>query len=438
MDSLNNLTLINARLVTMTPGVSGYQTSQPKTVTVHAGKIVSISESSEKSHDNDTEHPVYDCKNNIVTPGLIDCHTHVVFAGNRANEFEMRLNGTPYTEIAKQGGGILATVNATREATVEQLIELAIPRINGLARTGVTSVEIKSGYGLTVQDEIKMLRAAKALEQHCAIKIETTLLAAHTIPPEFKDKADQYIDLICNELIPLVAQEQLASSVDVFCESIGFNLAQTERVFQAATQHGLKVKGHTEQLSNLGGSALTAHYNGLSVDHIEYLDAEGVIALSNSNTIATLLPGAFYFLRETQLPPIDLLRQHQVPMAIATDFNPGTSPFADITMMLNMACTLFGLTPEESLRGVTCHAAAALGHQTTRGQIEIGFDADFAVWDIPHPADLSYQVGVPRLIERIMDGRPCGSDHCTVDNQPLIPNEKIDKDSARRKTGGGK
>ncbi|MEZ9229856.1 imidazolonepropionase [Vibrio amylolyticus] len=438
MDSLNNLTLINARLVTMTPGVSGYQTSQPKTVTVQAGKIVSISESSEKSHDNDTEYPVYDCKNNIVTPGLIDCHTHVVFAGNRANEFEMRLNGTPYTEIAKQGGGILATVNATREATVEQLIELAIPRINGLARTGVTSVEIKSGYGLTVQDEIKMLRAAKALEQHCAIKIETTLLAAHTIPPEFKGKADQYIDLICNELIPLVAKEQLASSVDVFCESIGFNLEQTERVFQAAIQYDLKVKGHTEQLSNLGGSALTARYNGLSVDHIEYLDAEGVIALSNSNTIATLLPGAFYFLRETQLPPIDLLRQHQVPMAIATDFNPGTSPFADITMMLNMACTLFGLTPEESLRGVTCHAAAALGHQATRGQIEIGFDADFAVWDIPHPADLSYQVGVPRLIERIIDGRPCGTDYYTVDNQPWKPNEKIDEDSAHRKTGGGK
>ncbi|WP_102403033.1 imidazolonepropionase [Vibrio sp. 10N.261.55.A7] len=438
MDSLNNLTLINARLVTMTPGVSGYQTSQPKTVTVQAGKIVSISESSEKNHDNDTEHPVYDCKNNIVTPGLIDCHTHVVFAGNRANEFEMRLNGTPYTEIAKQGGGILATVNATREATVEQLIELAIPRINGLARTGVTSVEIKSGYGLTVQDEIKMLRAAKALEQHCAIKIETTLLAAHTIPPEYQGKADQYIDLICNELIPLVAQEQLASSVDVFCESIGFNLEQTEKVFQAATQYGLKVKGHTEQLSNLGGSALTARYNGLSVDHIEYLDVEGVIALSNSNTIATLLPGAFYFLRETQLPPIDLLRQHQVPMAIATDFNPGTSPFADITMMLNMACTLFGLTPEESLRGVTCHAAAALGHQTTRGQIEIGFDADFAVWDIPHPADLSYQVGVPRLIERIIDGRPCGSDHRTIDNQSLVPSETVDRDSAHRKTGGGK
>ncbi|OIQ24575.1 imidazolonepropionase [uncultured Vibrio sp.] len=407
MESGCNLTLINARLVAMTPGVSGYQISEPKTIQVEAGKIVSITNSDKATLSKDSTKPVYDCQNNIVTPGLIDCHTHLVFAGNRANEFEMRLNGTPYTEIAKQGGGILSTVNATRKATVDQLIELALPRVKGLTQTGVTSVEIKSGYGLTVKDEIKMLRAAKSLEQHCSIKVETTLLAAHTVPPEYQCNPDQYIDLICHELIPLVAQEKLASSVDVFCESIGFNLQQTENVFQSAIQHGLKVKGHTEQLSNLGGGALTARLNGLSVDHIEYLDTEGVIALGQSETVATLLPGAFYFLRETQLPPIEQLRQHQVPMAIATDFNPGTSPFADLTMMMNMGCTLFGLTPEETLRGVTCHAAKALGYPSTRGQIQVGFDADFAIWDITHPADLSYQVGVPRLVDRIINGSLC-------------------------------
>jgi imidazolonepropionase len=316
----------------------------------------------------------------------------------------MRLKGIPYTEIARQGGGILSTVKATRQASTEQLVELAIPRAKGLIQSGVTSVEIKSGYGLTVKDEIKMLRAAKMLEKHCAVKVETTLLAAHTLPPEYKGKAEHYIDLICQELIPIVAQENLATSVDVFCESIGFDLKQTERVFQSAMQHGLRVKGHTEQLSNLGGSALTAQFNGLSADHIEYLDASGVVALSNSDTVAVLLPGAFYFLRETQLPPIELLRQHHVPMAIATDFNPGTSPFADLTMMMNMGCTLFGLTPEETLRGVTCNAAKALGHETTRGQVSLGFDGDLVIWDITHPAELSYQIGVPQIVDRIVDG----------------------------------
>ncbi|MGF1698011.1 imidazolonepropionase [Vibrio lamellibrachiae] len=404
MNSVSELTLINACLVTMTPGAMGYQISSPKTVQLKAGKIVSISNSELTCKEEAPQRRVYDCKNRLVTPGLIDCHTHLVFAGNRSNEFEMRLNGVHYTEIAKQGGGILSTVHATRNATVEQLTELALHRLIGLTNTGVTSVEIKSGYGLTLDDEIKMLRAAKALEHHMHVKVETTLLAAHTTPPEYKDNPDRYIDLICEEIIPLVAEENLASSVDVFCESIGFNLAQTEKVFRAAKQYGLHVKGHTEQLSNLGGSALTAAFNGLSVDHIEYLDEKGVAALAQSNTVATLLPGAFYFLRETQRPPIELLRQHNVPMAIATDFNPGTSPFADLTMMMNMSCTLFGLTPEEALRGVTCNAAKAIGHSTTRGQIEVGFDADLAIWDISHPADLSYQVGIPRLAARIVDG----------------------------------
>ncbi|MGR5125139.1 imidazolonepropionase [Vibrio harveyi] len=407
-----DLLIENARLVTMQEGEHGYLPSPPARVGIRSGKIVAIS-TTEKGKDSaqtesilnpDHYEQTLDLQNRILLPGLIDCHTHLVYAGNRANEFEMRLNDVPYETIAKQGGGILSTVYATRTATKEQLIELALPRLDGLIASGVTSIEVKSGYGLTLDDEIKMLRAAKALEHERKVKITTTLLAAHALPPEYKDCADDYIQHICDDIIPLVAQENLATSVDVFCESIGFNLEQTERVFQSATQHGLRVKGHTEQLSMLGGTALTAQYNGLSADHIEYLDEQGVIALANSPTVATLLPGAYYFLRETQLPPIDLLREHKVPMAIATDINPGTSPFADLTLMMNMACTLFRLTPQEALRGVTQNAAKALGYGESRGVIDIGCDADFSIWDIEHPADLSYQVGAKRLVGRIVNG----------------------------------
>ncbi|WP_061034856.1 MULTISPECIES: imidazolonepropionase [Vibrio] len=407
-----DLLIENARLVTMQEREQGYLPTPIARVGIRSGKIVAIST---KEQGNDIEHTesilnpdhyeqTIDLQSKLLLPGLIDCHTHLVYAGNRANEFEMRLNGVPYEEIAKQGGGILSTVHATRAATVEQLIELALPRLDGLLASGVTSIEVKSGYGLTLADEIKMLRAAKALEQERKVKITTTLLAAHALPPEFKDRADDYIQHICDDIIPLVAEEKLATSVDVFCESIGFNLVQTERVFEAAKKHGLHVKGHTEQLSDLGGTALTAQYNGLSADHIEYLDEIGVRALANSSTVATLLPGAFYFLRETQLPPIDLLRTHKVPMAIATDINPGTSPFADLTLMMNMACTLFRLTPQEALRGVTQNAAKALGYGESRGVIEVGYDADFSIWDIEHPADLSYQVGAKRLVGRIVNG----------------------------------
>ncbi|WP_050937432.1 imidazolonepropionase [Vibrio harveyi] len=407
-----DLLIENARLVTMQEGEHGYLPSPPARVGIRSGKIVAIS-TTEKGKDSaqtesilnpDHYEQTLDLQNRLLLPGLIDCHTHLVYAGNRANEFEMRLNDVPYETIAKQGGGILSTVHATRTATKEQLIELALPRLDGLIASGVTSIEVKSGYGLTLDDEIKMLRAAKALEHERKVKITTTLLAAHALPPEYKDCADDYIQHICDDIIPLVAQENLATSVDVFCESIGFNLEQTERVFQSATQHGLRVKGHTEQLSMLGGTALTAQYNGLSADHIEYLDEQGVIALANSPTVATLLPGAYYFLRETQSPPIDLLREHKVPMAIATDINPGTSPFADLTLMMNMACTLFRLTPQEALRGVTQNAAKALGYGESRGVIDIGCDADFSIWDIEHPADLSYQVGAKRLVGRIVNG----------------------------------
>lgn len=407
-----DLLIENARLVTMQEGEQGYLPSPLARVGIRSGKIVAISTATIGEDSAETEsilnpdhyEQTIDLQSKLLLPGLIDCHTHLVYAGNRANEFEMRLNGVPYEEIAKQGGGILSTVHATRAATEEQLIDLALPRLDGLLSSGVTSIEVKSGYGLTLDDEIKMLRAAKALEQERKVKITTTLLAAHALPPEFKDRADDYIQHICDDIIPLVAEEKLATSVDVFCESIGFNLAQTERVFEAAKKHGLHVKGHTEQLSDLGGTTLTAKYNGLSADHIEYLDEIGVRALANSSTVATLLPGAFYFLRETQLPPIDLLRTHKVPMAIATDINPGTSPFADLTLMMNMACTLFRLTPQEALRGVTQNAAKALGYGESRGVIEIGCDADFSIWDIEHPADLSYQVGTKRLVGRIVNG----------------------------------
>jgi len=407
-----DLLIENACLVTMQEGEQGYLPSPLARVGIRSGKIVALSTAARGEDSAETEsilnpdhyEQTIDLQSKLLLPGLIDCHTHLVYAGNRANEFEMRLNGVPYEEIAKQGGGILSTVRATREASEEQLIELALPRLDGLLASGVTSIEVKSGYGLTLQDEIKMLRAAKALEQERKVKITTTLLAAHALPPEFKGRADDYIQHICDDIIPLVAEEKLATSVDVFCESIGFNLAQTERVFNAAKKHGLHVKGHTEQLSDLGGTTLTAKYNGLSADHIEYLDEIGVRALAYSSTVATLLPGAFYFLRETQLPPIELLRAHKVPMAIATDINPGTSPFADLTLMLNMACTLFRLTPQEALRGVTQNAAKALGYGESRGVIEIGYDADFSIWDIEHPADLSYQVGAKRLVGRIVNG----------------------------------
>ena len=407
-----DLLIENARLVTMQEGEQGYLPSPLARVGIRSGKIVSLSTAAKGEDSAETEsilnpdhyEQTIDLQSKLLLPGLIDCHTHLVYAGNRANEFEMRLNGVPYEEIAKQGGGILSTVHATRAATEEQLIELALPRLDGLLASGITSIEVMSGYGLTLDDEIKMLRAAKALEQERKVKITTTLLAAHALPPEFKDRADDYIQHICDDIIPLVAEKKLATSVDVFCESIGFNLAQTERVFEVAKKHGLHVKGHTEQLSDLGGTALTAQYNGLSADHIEYLDEIGVRALANSSTVATLLPGAFYFLRETQLPPIDLLRTHKVPMAIATDINPGTSPFADLTLMMNMACTLFRLTPQEALRGVTQNAAKALGYGESRGVIEVGYDADFSIWDIEHPADLSYQVGAKRLVGRIVNG----------------------------------
>ncbi|TGG94210.1 imidazolonepropionase [Natronospirillum operosum] len=340
----------------------------------------------------------------VMTPGLIDCHTHLVFGGQRADEFEQRLEGASYEDIAHAGGGILSTVRATRAASEDELHAQARPRLEALLRDGVTTVEIKSGYGLTTEDELKMLRVARRLGRELPVRVQTTFLGAHALPPEFKGNADGYIDLVCHEMIPAVAAAGLADAVDVFCEGIAFSVAQSERVFQAAQAHGLPVKAHAEQLSNLGGSALTARYKGLSADHIEWLDEPTVKAMAEAGTVATLLPGAFYTLRETRVPPIELLRQHGVPMAVATDGNPGSSPIFQLTLMLHMACTLFRLTPQEALQGVTTNAAQALGLQQQTGRIAPGLAADFCLWDIDAPNELAYAVQPGRLVERVFNG----------------------------------
>lgn len=400
-----NLLLTNASLVTMETNDTGYLIKPHHFINIINGKIAQIGEMAAC--------PLYlsgkklDCENKLLTPGFIDCHTHLVFAGDRAKEFEQRLTGLPYQEIARQGGGIMSTVNATRKATEAQLLAKALQHLSGLIKDGVTTVEIKSGYGLDLASELKILRVAKQIEQQAEIKVSTTLLAAHAVPPEFKDNPDRYIDYVCNTIIPAAVKAQLVDYVDVFCEGIGFNLKQTERVFRAALSFGLGIKGHTEQLSHSGGSALAARMGASSVDHLEYLDETGVKALAESGTVATLLPGAFYFLRETQLPPVELLRKYKVPMALATDFNPGTSPIASLTMIMNMSCTLFNLTPEEALRGVTCHAAKALGLAQQRGQIKVGFEADLCLWNIRHPAQLAYEIGTSQLSARIINGVLC-------------------------------
>jgi imidazolonepropionase len=339
-----------------------------------------------------------------ITPGFVDCHTHLVYGGNRVREIEMRRRGVAYAEIARQGGGILSTVRATRALSESQLVDAALPRLHALMAEGVTTVEIKSGYGLTLEDELKMLRAARQLGSRLAVNVTTTLLAAHAVPPEYAGRADDYVTLICDEIIPAAAAEHLADAVDVFCENIAFSPAQCRRVFEAAQQHGLPVKGHMEQLSSLGGSQLAAQFKALSVDHLEHLDADGVRAIAASGTVAVLLPGATYFLRETRKPPIELLRSAGVPMAVATDLNPGTCPLASIRLMMNMASTLFGLSFEEALIGVTRAAAQAVGLADRVGTLSIGKQADFLVWDIGDPAELVCEFGVHRPRQRVFRG----------------------------------
>jgi len=328
-----------------------------------------------------------------VTPGLIDCHTHTVFGGNRSGEFEQRLEGVSYAEIAAKGGGIASTVRATRAASEDELFASAHKRLRSLLRDGVTTVEIKSGYGLDLASERKLLRVIRRLGEALPVSVRATCLAAHALPPEYKDRADDYIDHICTEMLPALAAEGLVDAVDAFCEYLAFSPEQVERVFKVAQQLGLPVKLHAEQLSSLHGSSLAAHYQALSADHLEFMTEEDAIAMAASGTVAVLLPGAFYFLRETQLPPMAALRKHGVKIAIASDLNPGTSPALSVRLMLNMACTLFRMTPEEALAGATQHAATALGMGQTHGSLEAGKVADFVAWQIDRPADLAYWLG---------------------------------------------
>ena len=336
---------------------------------------------------------VHDLHGAWVTPGLIDCHTHTVFGGNRSGEFEQRLQGVSYADIAAQGGGIASTVRATRAASEDELFESAHKRLRSLLRDGVTTVEIKSGYGLDLASERKLLRVIRRLGDALPVSVRATCLAAHALPPEYKDRADAYIDHICSEMLPALAAEGLVDAVDAFCEYLAFSPAQVERVFKVARQLGLPVKLHAEQLSSLHGSSLAARYQALSADHLEFMTEDDAIAMAAAGTVAVLLPGAFYFLRETQLPPMDALRKHGVKIAIASDLNPGTSPALSVRLMLNMACTLFRMTPEEALAGATQHAATALGIGDTHGSLEVGKVADFVAWQIDRPADLAYWLG---------------------------------------------
>jgi len=338
-----------------------------------------------------------------VTPGLIDCHTHLVFGGQRAHEWEMRRQGKSYEDIARAGGGILSSVRATRAATEDELVESAARRVRAMKRRGVTTVEIKSGYGLDLETETKMLRAAARLGDR--LRVSRTFLGAHALPPEFKDDRAGYVDLICETMIPAVAREKLADAVDAFCENIAFTPAETERVFAAARANGLRVKLHAEQLSDSGGAALAAKYQALSADHLEHLSGDGIAAMARAKTVAVLLPIAFYFLRETKKPPVAALREAGVPIAIATDCNPGTSPAASPLIAMNMACTLFDMTPQEALAGMTRNAASALGLGGEIGTLETGKSADLAIWDISEPAELAYWIGADLLSCRYFQGR---------------------------------
>jgi len=350
----------------------------------------------------------HDARGAWILPGFVDCHTHLVHAGNRANEFEQRLKGASYEDIAKAGGGIVSTVRATRAASEADLLAQANRRLRHWLAEGTAVVEVKSGYGLDRHTELKMLRVARKLQ---GVTVKTTFLGAHALPEEYKGRPDAYIDFVCDEVLPAAASENLVDAVDVFCERIAFTPAQTGRVFQAAKRLGLPVKLHADQLSDLGGAALAAKHGALSADHIEHSSEQGIEAMARAGTAAVLLPGAFYFLRETRLPPLDALRRHKVPIALATDNNPGSSPLSSPLLAMNMACTLFRMTPEEALAGFTVNAARALGMHASHGTLERGKAADFALWDIESPAELAYAIGANPCIGRVRGGNsaPCNS-----------------------------
>ncbi|HMA49547.1 MAG TPA: imidazolonepropionase [Magnetospirillaceae bacterium] len=388
----------NARLMTLAGGQGPLGEVEDGVIAAKGGTILYAGPAS-GSPAFDPEDAV-DCDGRWITPGLIDCHTHLVYGGNRADEFQRRLAGATYEEIARAGGGIVSTMRATREASRAALVESALPRLDALIAEGVTTVEIKSGYGLSAESEIKLLQAARDLGRRRPVAVTTTLLAAHAVPPEFKGRADDYITLVCEEIIPAAAAEGLADAVDGFCESIAFSPAQIARVFEAARKHGLPVKLHAEQLTNQHGAALAAQFGALSADHLEHLDEAGIAAMAKAGTAAVLLPGAYYFTRETKPPPIQLLRDAKVPMALATDSNPGTSPLTSPLLAMNMAATLFRLTVPECIAGFTREAARALGMLDHVGTLEAGKYCDLAVWNIEHPAELVYRMGFNPLHAR--------------------------------------
>ncbi|MBT8433047.1 MAG: imidazolonepropionase [Gammaproteobacteria bacterium] len=373
-------------------GDAGYGLRDRCSLLVEDDRIAWLGPMAERPTAPDAE--IVDCQQRLLTPGLIDCHTHLVYGGDRADEFERRLEGASYAEIAAAGGGIVSTVKATRDASPDQLFEQALPRLRQLMNEGVTTLEIKSGYGLDCDNEIKMLRVAGQLETELGLRVQKTFLGAHALPPEFEGRSDDYIALVCDEMLPRAHAEGLVDAVDVFIESIAFDVAQGERVLARAQELGLPVKAHVEQLSDLGGAVMAAAHGALSVDHLEYLNNDDVARLAQSNSVAVLLPGAFYFLREQQLPPITALREQGVAIALASDANPGSSPVHSLLLIMNMACTLFRLTPAEALRGVTLNAARALGMEREIGSLEIGKQADIVIWDVDRPSLLSYRIGL--------------------------------------------
>jgi imidazolonepropionase len=394
--------LTNAKLVTLTETGDPYGLIEDGVLAID-GETIGYAGPAADLPEAFSGYPNENLNGRLVTPGLIDCHTHVVFGGDRAREFEMRLKGASYEEVARAGGGIVSTVQATRSASEDELLEGALARADALIAEGVTGIEIKSGYGLDQETELKMLRVARKVGSLRSITVRTTFLGAHAVPTDYKDRADAYLSEVCLPALEAAHAEGLVDAVDGFCEGIAFSPAQIAKVFDKAVELGLPIKLHAEQLSNLGGTALAASYGALSADHLEYLDQAGVKAMASSGTVAVILPGAFYTLRETQSPPVDLLRRYKVPMALATDCNPGSSPLASLLLTMNMGCTLFRMTPEEALAGVTREAAKALG-LTDRGTLKAGKRADLAIWNVQHPAELSYRIGFNALEKRIFGG----------------------------------
>ena len=413
--------LLDATLATGV-GSAPYGTIEHGAIALHEGQIAWVGPMAElPGAPRDLAGAVQALGGAVVTPGLIDCHTHLVFGGQRAHEFDLRLNGASYEDIARAGGGIASTVQATRAADDDALFAQSLPRAQALLADGVTTLEIKSGYGLELDTERRMLRVARRIGRSLGIGVRTTFLGLHALPPEYAEQRDDYVARVCDEWLPALAAEGLVDAVDAFCEGIGFSRAETQRVFERARALGLPVKLHAEQLSDLDGAALVAEYGGLSADHLEHLSETGVAAMAASGTVAVLLPGAFYALRETKLPPIEALRRHGVPIAIATDCNPGTSPLLSLRLAAGMACTLFRLTPEEALRGVTQHAARALGLKD-RGTLAVGQRADLVVWKVRQPAELMYWIGGSNLVRAVIVG---GAD------APLSPNERPSFETCR-------